>query len=99
MLGGVISPMDGVSPADLNIASLIRRVEGSEIREIIFALSTNMEGETTSFFLYKKLSAFNVTLSAIARGISIGDELQYADEVTLARSIAQRTPYETAIKR
>jgi len=99
VLGGVISPMDGVSPADLNIASLIRRVEGSEIREIIFALSTNMEGETTSFFLYKKLSAFNVTLSAIARGISIGDELQYADEVTLARSIAQRTPYETAIKR
>ncbi|MGB0424980.1 MAG: recombination mediator RecR [Flavobacteriales bacterium] len=99
VLGGIISPMDGVSPADLNIVSLIQRVENSSVKEVIFALSTNMEGETTAFFLYKKLAKFNVTLSAIARGISIGDELQYADEVTLARSIAQRTPYETAIKR
>lgn len=99
VLGGIISPMDGVSPADLNIASLIQRMEDSQVKEVIFALSTNMEGETTAFFLYKKLAKFDVTLSAIARGISIGDELQYADEVTLARSIAQRTPYETAIKR
>lgn len=99
VLGGIISPMDGVSPADLNIKSLIERMEDSEVKEVIFALSTNMEGETTAFFLYKKLATFNVTLSAIARGVSIGDELQYADELTLARSIAQRTPYETAIKR
>ncbi len=99
VLGGIISPMDGLGPADLNIASLIQRVQSGEVDEIIFALSTTMEGETTAFFLYKKLSAFDVTLSAIARGVAIGDEIQYADELTLARSIAQRTPYENAIKR
>ena len=91
--------MDGIAPSDLNIDSLINRVEEGSVKEIIFALSTNMEGETTSFYLYKKLAPFDVTLSAIARGVSIGDEIQYADEVTLARSIQQRTPYESAIKR
>lgn len=99
VLGGIISPMDGVGPADLHIASLLDRVKSGEVTEVIFALSTTMEGETTAFFLYKKLSAFDLTLSAIARGVAIGDEIQYADELTLARSIAQRTPYENAIKR
>ena len=99
VLGGVISPMDGVGPAELNIESLISRVKEHTPAEIIFGLGLTMEGETTAFYLYKKLSDFNIKLSAIARGIAVGDQLEYADEVTLARSITNRTPYETSINK
>lgn len=97
VLGGVISPMDGVGPSLLNIDSLISRVQEKQPQEIIFGLSTTMEGETTTFYLYRKLADFEVKLSAIARGIAVGDQLEYADEVTLARSIVNRVPYEGSI--
>ena len=93
VLGGVISPMDGVSPGDLNIESLISRVAAGDVKEIILALSSTMEGDTTNFYIYRKLSQFDVKLSVIARGISVGDELEYADEVTLGSSIINRTPF------
>ena len=93
VLGGVISPMDGVSPSDLNIESLITRVTSGDVKEIILALSSTMEGDTTNFYIYRKLSQFDVKLSVIARGISVGDELEYADEVTLGSSIINRTPF------
>ncbi len=93
VLGGVISPMTGVGPSDLSIDLLTERVHNSEIKEIILALSPTMEGDTTNFYLYKKLSPFNIQISTIARGVSIGDELEYADEITLGRSIINRTPY------
>jgi len=94
ILGGIISPMDGVGPGDLNIESLVEKVKNNEIKEVIMALSTTMEGETTNFYIYKKLKDYPVTVSTIARGISMGDELEYADEVTLGRSILNRTLYE-----
>ena len=93
VLGGVISPMDGVSPSDLQIESLINRVASGEVKEIILALSSTMEGDTTNFYIYRKLMQYNVKLSVIARGISVGDELEYADEITLGRSIINRTPF------
>ncbi len=93
VLGGVISPMDGVSPADLHIDTLVDRVASGEVKEIILALSSTMEGDTTNFYIYRKLLQYNVKLSVIARGISVGDELEYADEVTLGRSIVNRTPF------
>ena len=93
VLGGVISPMDGVSPSDLQIESLINRVASGEVKEIILALSSTMEGDTTNFYIYRKLMQYNVKLSVIARGISVGDELEYADEITLGRSIVNRTPF------
>ena len=91
VLGGVISPMDGIGPSDLEIDSLVKRVEAGGIREVILALSSTMEGDTTNFYIFRKLSRFDVKLSIIARGISIGDELEYTDEVTLGRSIVNRT--------
>lgn len=94
VLEGLISPMDGVGPSDLNIESLIRRVQEGTVKEVIIALSATMEGDTTIFYLYKKLRDFNVSISTIARGIAFGGELEYVDEVTLARSIATRVPYE-----
>lgn len=94
VLGGVISPMDGIGPADLEIESLVKRVEEEDIQEVILALSSTMEGDTTNFYIYRKLSPYDVKLSVIARGISVGDELEYADEVTLGRSILNRTPFE-----
>jgi recombination protein RecR len=97
ILGGIISPMDGIGPNELNIESLIKRVKEQEIKEIIMALSTTMEGDTTNFYIYKKLSEFDMVISTIARGISIGDELEYADEITLGRSILNRTPYESTL--
>jgi len=97
VLGGIISPLDGIGPADLNIESLVKRMYGGEIKEVIMALSTTMEGDTTNFYLYKRLKEFNITVSTIARGISIGDELEYADEVTLGRSITNRIPYENVL--
>ena len=93
VLGGVISPMDGVSPGDLQIESLINRVATGEVKEIILALSSTMEGDTTNFYIYRKLQQYDVKLSVIARGISVGDELEYADEVTLGSSIKNRTPF------
>ena len=93
VLGGVISPMDGVSPSDLNIESLIGRVATGEVKEIILALSSTMEGDTTNFYIYRKLMQYDVKLSVIARGISVGDEIEYADEITLGRSIVNRTPF------
>lgn len=91
VLGGVISPMDGVGPSDLQIESLVKRVEDGGVKEVILALSSTMEGDTTNFYIFRKLAKASVKLSVIARGISIGDELEYTDEVTLGRSIANRT--------
>ena len=93
VLGGVISPMDGIGPSDLEIESLVKRVEAGGVKEVILALSSTMEGDTTNFYIFRKLAKCNVKLSIIARGISIGDELEYTDEVTLGRSIVNRTPF------
>ncbi len=94
VLGGVISPMDGVGPSDLAIDELLCRLEAGGVREVILALSPTMEGDTTNFYLYKKISKYDVEVTTLARGVSIGDELEYADEVTLGRSIVNRTPYK-----
>lgn len=94
VLGGLISPMDGVGPSDLKIEGLIERLKAGEVSEVILALSATMEGDTTIFYLYRKLKEFNVQVSTIARGIAFGGELEYVDEVTLGRSIATRVPYE-----
>jgi recombination protein RecR len=94
VLGGVISPMDGVGPSDLAIDELLARIEAGGVKEVILALSPTMEGDTTNFYLYKKLSKYEIDISTIARGVSIGDELEYADEMTLGRSIVNRTPYK-----
>jgi len=95
VLGGIISPMDGIGPADLKIDSLEDKVKAGGINEIIFALSTTMEGDTTNYYLYKRLNKYNVQLSTLARGVAIGDELEYTDEITLGRSIMNRTPFIT----
>jgi recombination protein RecR len=97
VLNGIISPMDGIGPGDLNIESLVQKSAAGEIKEIIMALSTTMEGDTTNFYIYKRLKEFDLKVSTIARGIAIGDELEYADEVTLGRSIINRTPYENSL--
>ena len=95
VLGGVISPMDGIGPSDLEIDSLVERVSQGGITEVILALSSTMEGDTTNFYIFRKLAPYtDVKLSIIARGISVGDELEYTDEVTLGRSILNRTPFE-----
>jgi recombination protein RecR len=98
VLGGIISPMDGIGPSDLRINELLARIAGEiEVREVILALSTTMEGDTTAFYLYRKLQDSSIEISTIARGVSIGDELEYIDEVTLGRSILQRTPYQNSL--
>ena len=97
VLGGIISPIDGIGPADLEIDSLVKRVAEGEVHEVVLALSTTMEGDTTNFFIYRKLSAYPVRVTVIARGVSIGDELEYADEVTLGRSILNRVEFNDAI--
>lgn len=95
VLGGVISPMDGIAPGDLEIDSLVARVRAGDIKEVILALSSTMEGDTTNFYIFRKLAPYtDVKLSIIARGISVGDELEYTDEVTLGRSILNRTPFD-----
>lgn len=99
VLGGLISPMEGIGPSHLNLELLISRVSSQQVKEIILALNATMEGETTSFFIYKKLASYDVTVSAIARGIAVGDELEYTDEVTLGRSITNRVPYDTGLLR
>ena len=96
VLGGVISPMDGGGPADLRVESLIQRASKETCREVIFALPTTMEGDTTAFYLDKRLREAQVEITTLARGVAVGDELQYADELTLIRSLQQRLPYEQA---
>ena len=99
VLGGIISPMNGIGPQELHIDALINRLNTDTVVEVILALPTTIEGDTTNFYLFRKLSGFNITLTTIARGISIGDELEHTDEVTLGRSILNRTPYESILKR
>lgn len=96
VLGGKISPIDGVGPSQLKITSLVEKIKSGTIRELIFALSSTMEGDTTNFYIFKQIKDCNIITSTIARGISVGDELEYADEVTLGRSILQRVPFENA---
>ena len=98
VLGGKISPIEGIGPQNLQIDSLVHKVENGEVKELIFALSYTMEGDTTNFYIYKQIEKFNIKTSTIARGISVGDELEYADEVTLGRSIVNRIPFEQSIK-
>ena len=98
VLGGKISPIDGIGPDDLNIESLVEKVKNNPIKEVIFALSTTMEGDTTNFYIYKQISDYNIATSTIARGISVGDDLEYADEITLGRSITDRIPFEKSLK-
>lgn len=98
VLGGKISPIDGIGPSQLNITSLVEKVKSGGIEEIIFALSSTMEGDTTNFYIYKQIKDTGVTTSSIARGISVGDELEYADEVTLGRSIVNRIPFENSLR-
>ena len=97
VLGGLISPMDGIGPSDLFIDTLVQRVSTTPVKEVILAISPTMEGDTTIFYLYKRLKAFNIPITTIARGIAFGGELEYADEITLGRSIVTRVPYENSI--
>ena len=94
VLGGIISPMDGMGPADLHISALEERMKNGKVRELILALSATMEGDTTNYYIYRKLNAYNPVFSTLARGVSIGDELEYTDEITLGRSIINRIPFE-----
>ena len=98
VLGGIISPMDGIGPADLTIESLEEKVKSGQCTEIILALSTTMEGDTTNFYIYRRLKEYPVTVTTLARGVAIGDDLEYADEVTLGRSILNRTSFEDTFK-
>ncbi len=98
VLGGVISPMDGIGPADLEIDSLVARVAAGGIKEVILALSATMEGDTTNFYIFRKLAPYDVRITMIARGVSVGDELEYTDEITLGRSILNRTPFNDSFK-
>lgn len=99
VLGGLISPMDGIGPSDIKVEELIHKAQSSSLKEIIFALSTTIEGDTTNFYLFRKLKNLNITISSIARGISIGDELEYADEITLGTAISSRLPYENSLSK
>ena len=98
VLGGKISPIDGVGPSQLNVNTLVGKVKSGNVKEIIFALSSTMEGDTTNFYIYKQIQEYKILTTTIARGISVGDELEYADEVTLGRSILHRVPFENAFK-
>ena len=99
VLGGIISPMDGIGPSELTIDALLQRVGSGEVKELILALNATMEGETTSFYIARKLNDRPVRISSIARGVAVGGELEYTDEITLGRSIALRTPYEGGLKK
>ncbi|GAA3626829.1 recombination mediator RecR [Flavivirga jejuensis] len=98
VLGGKISPMDGIGPHDLNIESLVNKIKEGKVKELIFALSSTMEGDTTNFYIYKQIQEYQIFTSTIARGIAVGDELEYADEITLGRSIVNRIPFENSLK-
>ncbi len=97
VLGGKISPIEGIGPHNLTIDSLIEKVKSGHIKEVIFALSSTIEGDTTNFYIFKQLEAYNIKTSTIARGIAVGDELEYADEITLGRSIVNRIPFEKSL--
>ena len=97
VLGGIISPMDGIGPDDLEISILEEKIKNGQIKELIMALSTTMEGDTTNFYLYKKFNKYSVIITTLARGVSIGDELEYADEITLGKSIVNRTPFSDSL--
>jgi recombination protein RecR len=97
VLGGKISPIEGIGPQNLTIDSLIEKLKTSEVKEVIFALSSTMEGDTTNFYIYKQMESFDIKTSTIARGVSVGDELQFADEITLGRSIVNRIPFENSL--
>jgi recombination protein RecR len=97
VLGGIISPMDGIGPSDIEVNSLVERVKEGRVKEVVLALSTTMEGDTTNFFIYKKIKPFNIKVSTLARGVSVGDELEYADEITLGRSIKNRLDFESTL--
>ncbi len=98
VLGGKISPLDGVGPQDLTIHSLVEKAKKGVVKEVIFALSSTLEGDTTNFYIYKQIEPYNIQTSTIARGIAVGDELEYADEITLGRSILHRIPFENSLK-
>lgn len=98
VLGGKISPIDGIGPSQLNIATLVEKAKSGDVAEVIFALSPTMEGDTTNFYIYRQIKDFGLETSTIARGIAVGDELEYADEVTLGRSILQRVPFENSLR-
>lgn len=98
VLGGKISPIDGIGPSQLNIGTLVEKVRIGNVKELIFALSSTMEGDTTNFYIYKQIKDYGIVTSAIARGIAVGDELEFADEVTLGRSILHRVPFENSLK-
>lgn len=98
VLGGKISPIDGVGPSQLNVTTLVEKVKSGKVSEIFFALSSTMEGDTTNFYIYKQIKEFEIKTSTIARGIAVGDELEYADEITLGRSILNRIPFENTMK-
>lgn len=98
VLGGKISPMDGIGPQDLNIQTLVKKVKEGTVKELIFALGSTMEGDTTNFYIYRQIQDHNVVTSTIARGISVGNELEYTDEITLGRSIVNRIPFEASLK-
>ena len=99
VLGGIISPMDGIGPDELNLESLVQKAKAGEIKEAILALPTTMEGDTTNFYLFKRMKDLPLEITTIARGMAIGDELEYTDEITLGRSIINRTPYEATLAR
>jgi recombination protein RecR len=99
VLNGIISPIDGVGPGDLTISQLLERLAAGNIKEVIFALSGTIEGDTTSYYIYKQIKRFDISVSTIARGISVGDEIEYADEITLGRSIMNRLPYQDGLEK
>ena len=98
VLGGIISPMDGIGPSDLTIASLVERCKSGEVEEVILGLSATMEGDTTNFYIYRKLADLEINITTLARGVAIGDDLEYTDEITLGRSIKNRTPFDASLK-
>lgn len=98
VLGGKISPIEGIGPHNLTIDKLVQKIKNNEVKEIIFALSSTMEGDTTNFYIYKQIEEYNIKISTIARGISVGDEIEYADEITLGRSILNRIPFENSLR-
>ena len=97
ILGGLISPMDGVGPNDIRSEELVEKIKTGAVKEVIFALSTTMEGDTTNYYLFRRLKDSGVKISSIARGIAIGDELEYTDEITLATALSSRMPYENSL--
>jgi len=99
VIGGLISPMDGIGPSDLKIEELIKKVEDHSVKEVILALSSTMEGDTTNYYLFKRLKEKKITISSISRGISIGDELEYTDKITLATALSSRIPYENSLSK